>query len=65
MEAAVETAEAPKKKAVRQGSVAALEAQHQLAEEASEWITSRYHLHDDARDGVVQVCSRVVTLGRG
>ena len=28
--------------------------QHQLADEASDWITGRYHLHDDARDGVVK-----------
>ena len=28
--------------------------QHQLAAEASDWITGRYDLHDDARDGVVK-----------
>ena len=28
--------------------------QHQLADEASDWITGRYDLHDAARDGVVK-----------
>jgi hypothetical protein len=28
--------------------------QYQLAGEASDWITGRYDLHDDARDGVVK-----------
>ena len=30
------------------------QVQHQLAAEASDWITGRYDLHDDARDGVVK-----------